>query len=78
MGGALVAGILAFYGYDTALPQQSAAVSNGIRLAISVYASLPFLIGAALLALYEIDKGLETRIEHELGVRRQTAPLATL
>ena len=76
MGGALVAGILAFYGYDAAIPQQSAAVTGGIRLAISVYASIPFLLGTALLALYEIDKALETRIEHELGTRRQAAPLA--
>lgn len=78
VGGALVAGILALYGYDAALPQQSAAVTNGIRLAISVYASLPFLLGTALLALYEIDKALEVRIEHELSVRRHTAPLATV
>ncbi|MDO0791323.1 MFS transporter [Xanthomonas campestris pv. campestris] len=76
VGGALVAGILAFYGYDAAIPQQSAAVTGGIRLAISVYASIPFLLGTALLALYEIDKALETRIEHELGTRRQAAPLA--
>jgi len=78
VGGALVAGILAFYGYDPALAQQNAAVTNGIRLAISVYASFPFLVGTALLAFYEIDKAMETRIEYELGLRRQAAPLATV
>ncbi len=77
VGGALVAGLLAVYGYDAALPQQSGAVTDGIRLAISVYASIPFLLGTALLVFYEIDKPLESRIERELGVRRQAAPLAS-
>ena len=73
IGGALVAGLLAFYGYDATLPQQSATVANGIRLAVSVYCAIPFLLGVALLWLYEIDKSLESRIERELEARRLQA-----
>jgi glycoside/pentoside/hexuronide:cation symporter, GPH family len=70
VGGALVAATLAAYGYDAAATVQSPAVVHGIRLAISVYCSIPFLLGVALLFLYKIDKQMETRIEHELGMRR--------
>ncbi|WP_045739069.1 MFS transporter [Xanthomonas sp. MUS 060] len=70
IGGALVAGLLAFYGYDATAPQQSAAVSNGIRLTISVYSAIPFLLGVLLLRCYAIDKPMESRIERELDARR--------
>ncbi|HET8555388.1 MAG TPA: MFS transporter [Rhodanobacteraceae bacterium] len=70
LGGALVAGILAAYGYDANLPVQSPQVVQGIRLAISVYCSIPFLLGVALLFWYEIDKAMEIRIEQDLGARR--------
>jgi Na+(H+)/acetate symporter ActP len=68
-----ICGMIAFYGYDAALPQQSAAVTGGIRLAVSVYCAIPFLLGVALLFLYEIDKALESRIERELDARRLQA-----
>ncbi|UNK41579.1 glycoside-pentoside-hexuronide (GPH):cation symporter [Luteimonas sp. S4-F44] len=70
IGGALVAAVLARYGYEAGASAQPAAAIDGIRLAVSVYCSLPFLAGVALLFLYEIDKPMETRIEHELGARR--------
>jgi GPH family glycoside/pentoside/hexuronide:cation symporter len=73
VGGALVAGILAHYGYQAGAAQQPAAVVDGIRLTVSLYCSLPFLVAVALLFLYEIDKRMETRIEHELDQRRRTA-----
>ncbi|MBP3983324.1 MFS transporter [Pseudoxanthomonas helianthi] len=73
IGGALVAAILAHYGYDPDLPAQAEQTVQGIRLAVSVYASLPFLACVALLFIYEIDKRMETRIEHELGQRRRAA-----
>ncbi|WP_193161981.1 MFS transporter [Microbulbifer hainanensis] len=73
VGGALVAGILALYGYDAQLPVQNADAVNGIRLSISVYAALPFLFGIALLFAYEINKKLEFRIESDLGLRRGAA-----
>jgi GPH family glycoside/pentoside/hexuronide:cation symporter len=76
VGGALVAGILAHYGYQAGADEQSAAVVDGIRLTVSVYCSIPFLVAVALLFLYRIDKPMETRIEHELDQRRRTAGAA--
>ncbi|WP_140727960.1 MFS transporter [Pseudomonas sp. Hp2] len=73
IGGALVAAILASYGYDAAAPVQSPQVAHGIRLTVSLYSAVPFLAGIALLALYRIDKRMESRIEQELDARRATA-----
>lgn len=70
VGGAAVAGILAFYGYDADSPVQSAQTVSGIRMAISLYCSVPFLVAVALMFVYRIDKRMEERIEHELGARR--------
>jgi len=71
IGGALVAGILAHHGYQAGAEQQPQAVVDGIRLTVSVYCSLPFLLAVALLLFYEIDKKMEARIEHDLHARRQ-------
>ena len=73
IGGALVAAILAHYGYATGGGAQSDAVTDGIRLAISVYCSIPFLLAVALLFFYRIDKAMENRLERELGERRVAA-----
>ncbi len=70
VGGALVAGILAFHGYQADAPAQSPEVVNGIRLTVSLFCSAPFLLGVALMFLYKIDKSMELRIEHELDARR--------
>jgi len=73
VGGALVAAILAHYGYQAGLAQQPEAVVQGIRLTVSVYCSLPFLLAVALLVFYRIDKRTETRIEQDLHLRRRSA-----
>ncbi|MDH5823265.1 glycoside-pentoside-hexuronide (GPH):cation symporter [Luteimonas sp. RD2P54] len=73
VGGALVAGILAFYGYQAGAAAQPAGAVQGIRLAVSVYPSIPFLLCVGLLFFYEIDKAVETRIEQELAARRLQA-----
>jgi Na+/melibiose symporter-like transporter len=73
IGGALVAGILAHYGYVAGAPTQAAATVDGIRLSVSLYAALPFLVCVGLLFLYKINKPMESRIERELGERRQAA-----
>ena len=39
-------------------------------MAVSVYCSTPFLIGVALLFLYEIGKPLETADREDLAARR--------
>ena len=70
IGGALVAGLLAGYGYDATQVTQTGEVANGIKLSVSIFASLPFLIGVALLFFYEINKSMELRIEKELSERR--------
>jgi Na+/melibiose symporter-like transporter len=77
LGGALVAGILAAYHYDAGLAVQAPEAVKGIRLSVSVYCSIPFLLGVALLFLYEIDRKMEARIEQELGARRAPAGAAT-
>ena len=73
VGGALVAAILAHYGYQAGLAQQPEAVAEGIRLTVSVYCAIPFLLAVALLFAYEIDKRAETRIEQDLLLRRRSA-----
>ena len=70
IGGALVAGILAVYGYDAQAAAQNPETVNGIKLAVSLYCSTPFLIACASLFLYEINKAMVGRIEQELVTRR--------
>jgi Na+/melibiose symporter-like transporter len=72
-GSALVAAILAAYGYDATLATQAPEVVHGIQLAVSIYCSIPFLLCVALLFAYEVDKSMETRIERDLGARRAGA-----
>jgi len=78
IGGALVAWILSLYGY---IPKESAlagkeiiqpeTVAAGTKMLVSIYPSIPFLLGVALLFLYVIDKKMEVRIEMELKARRE-------
>ena len=70
IGGALVAGILAFNNYDPEVLVQSPDAINGIKLSVSLYSSLPFLVATASLFFYEINKKMETRIEQDLKQRR--------
>jgi GPH family glycoside/pentoside/hexuronide:cation symporter len=73
VGGALVAKILAIYGYDPDLTAQSPGAVHGILLSVSVYASIPFLLCVGLLFFYEINKHTEVLIEVDLAARRPTA-----
>lgn len=70
LGGALVAGILALYGYEAQAVTQNPETINGIKLTVSLYCSIPFLIAVASLFFYEINKHMELRIESDLGARR--------
>lgn len=72
IGGALVAGILATYGYDPDLASQNESTVNGIKLSISLFPALSFLIGIALLFFYDINKQKEHLIEHDLKARRSS------
>ncbi len=70
IGGGLVAGILAGFGYDEKLAVQAANTINGIKLSISVFPTITFLIGVGCLFYYEINKKKEVQIETELKERR--------
>jgi glycoside/pentoside/hexuronide:cation symporter, GPH family len=77
IGGALVAWILSLYGY---IPIQSAiagkeiiqpdTVAAGAKMLVSIYPSIPFLLGVGLLFFYVIDKKMEVKIEADLKARR--------
>ena len=71
IGSSLVTQILSSYGYvaNSELGQSSEAVL-GTKLLVSVYPSIPFLIGVSLLFFYEINKSMETQIELDLKQRR--------
>jgi Na+/melibiose symporter-like transporter len=71
IGGALVAGILATFGYEESLAVQAPEVVNGIKLSISLFPTLTFMIGVACLFFYAIDKKKEVQIEEELSESRK-------
>lgn len=73
VGGSLVAKLLDVYGYVRDAAVQAPEVVQGVKLSISIYASIPFLICCVLLFFYEINKQMETRIETELAQRRRAA-----
>ena len=73
VGGALVAKLLDVYGYVRDATVQAPEVVEGVKLSISIYASIPFLICCVVLFFYEINKQMETRIETELAQRRRGA-----
>jgi len=69
-GGALVTGILNLYHYVPKSTAQAESAINGIKMLVSIYPAIPFLIGAGLLFFYVIDKKMETQIETDLSKRR--------
>jgi Na+/melibiose symporter-like transporter len=72
IGGSLVAGILAGFGYDESMAVQNPEVINGIKLLVSVFPTITFMTGVACLFFYAIDKKKEVQIEKELIERRNT------
>jgi Na+/melibiose symporter-like transporter len=80
IGGALVTWILGLYGYiakESAVAGQEiiqpASIAEGSKMLVSIYPSIPFLIGVGLLFFYVIDKKMEVKIEAELKSRRGEA-----
>lgn len=71
IGGALVASLLASYGYDAALEMQTPETAHGIKTSVSIYAAIPVLLGAASLFFYEINKKMEVKIEQDLLLSRE-------
>jgi Na+/melibiose symporter-like transporter len=71
IGGGLVVQILGNYGYEANSElAQSEHVIQGVKLLVSIYPAIPFLIGITLLYFYEINKKMETQIEMDLRDRR--------
>ena len=77
IGSALVTWILGLYGYvakESGIAGQEIiqphSVAEGARLLVSIYPSIPFLIGVGLLFFYVIDKKMEMKIEADLKARR--------
>ena len=71
IGGGLVVQILGNYGYEANKElAQSEHVIQGVKLLVSIYPAIPFLIGITLLHYYEINKKMETQIEIDLRDRR--------
>jgi len=69
-GGALIGWILGMFGYNADLAMQNEATVNGIRLAVSIFPGIIFLLATGCLFFYEINKKMETKIEKELSERR--------
>lgn len=75
IGGALVTFILGVYDYVSRTTAHSASIQpesavNGIKLLVSIYPSIPFLLGIGLLFFYRINKSMEVTIEKDLTNRR--------
>ncbi len=70
IGGALLTWILGLYHYVPNSNRQSAQAIHGTQMLVSIYPSIPFLIGAGLLFFYKINKKMEVQIERDLKQRR--------
>jgi Na+/melibiose symporter-like transporter len=71
IGSALLTWILGLFNYvPNSDAVQTESAINGTKLLVSIFPSIPFLIGAGLLFFYEINKKMETQIENDLKQRR--------
>jgi glycoside/pentoside/hexuronide:cation symporter, GPH family len=71
VGSSLLTWILGLYDYvPNSDAVQTASAINGTRMLVSVYPSVPFLVGGALLFFYKINKKMEVQIESDLKLRR--------
>jgi len=81
IGSSLLTSIIGAYGYITKeaaeisgiaqqLITQPESAIEGTRMLVSIFPSIPFLIGCGLLFFYEINKNTEIQIEAELKHRR--------
>ena len=73
VGGALGAAILEGYGYVTGLPDQKASTLSGIKMSVSLYPGLIFILAVLMLRWYAISKKMELVIENVLKDRRNNS-----
>ncbi|SHI59625.1 MFS transporter [Pseudozobellia thermophila] len=72
IGGAITTWVLGIFEYMPNTEVQAESAIMGIRLLVSVFPAIPFVVGAGLLFFYEIDKKMEVQIESDLSKRRST------
>lgn len=71
IGSALLTWILGIFHYvPNSDSVQPATAIQGTKMLVSIFPSIPFLIGAGLLFFYEINKKMEVKIEGDLKQRR--------
>lgn len=70
LGAAILAWILAGYGYQPKVAQTATSL-QGIKLAMSFYAAIPALIGAAIMIFYPLSNKMMVKIEEDLIARRK-------
>ncbi len=70
VGGALGAALLAKYGYIAKVSRQTAATISGIKMSVSIYPCIFFILGVVLLMGYNINKKMELTLEKDLKERR--------
>lgn len=72
IGSSLLTTVLSIFEYQ---PQstlvQSEYTINGIKMLVSIFPAIPFLIAVGLLFFYEINKQMEGQIQHDLEARRK-------
>lgn len=73
IGGAIAGYILSVYGYEAGLQEQGAKAILGIRMSVSIYTGILFLLCALILMFYKIDKKMELKIQTDLTDRRTAA-----
>jgi glycoside/pentoside/hexuronide:cation symporter, GPH family len=74
LGGAIAGWLLAAYGYQANVAQTPEALL-GIRMTVSVYPAILFLIVLVCLFFYKIGKQMNLQISTELAERRRNADL---
>jgi glycoside/pentoside/hexuronide:cation symporter, GPH family len=63
--------ILGMYNYlPNSETAQTDTAAHGIKMLVSIFPAVPFLIGVALLFFYKINKRMEVQIENDLKQRR--------
>jgi Na+/melibiose symporter-like transporter len=71
LGGAIAGWLLAGYGYQPNVAQNAQAL-QGIRMTISIYPAIFFVVCLICLVSYRISKQLNLQIQDELAERRKT------
>src|SRR6476620_3017473 len=70
LGSSILTWILGLYNYVPNSTTQTSEAIQGTKMLVSVYPSIPFLIGAGLLFFYTINKKMEVQIESDLKQKR--------